>query len=91
MPECIQTFNILAWLIFYLDGDAFVTSTQDCFKASWGSHKSIHLKAKLLELSPGNEQDATSPASSWLYCLKKGQARTLKMPNFDWTGYFTQF
>ncbi|XP_071931398.1 methionine aminopeptidase 1A isoform X2 [Coffea arabica] len=76
-PKCVE-------LKLPREGAAFCT--QDCFKASWGSHKSIHLKAKLLELSPGNEQDATSPASSWLYCLKKGQARTLKMPNFDWTG-----
>lgn len=64
-------------------------STQDCFKASWSSHKSVHLKAKLS--SPGTvtptEQNSSSPVEEWLYCMKKGQARTPKIPYFDWTGY----
>lgn len=55
-------------------------STQDCFKASWGSHKSAHLKAKLSALDQNSDK-------TWLYCIKRGQARTPKLPYFDWAGY----
>ncbi|KAL6494086.1 Microtubule-associated protein 1A [Orobanche gracilis] len=62
--------------------------SQDCFRASWSSHKSIHLKAKLLSPTPENprEQNLGLPNDGWLYCLRKGQSRTLKIPHFDWTG-----
>ncbi|GFY81141.1 methionine aminopeptidase 1A [Actinidia rufa] len=65
-----------------------LTITQDCFKASWSTHKSVHLKAKLSALGPGSpgEQNSASPNDGWLYCLKKGQNRTPKLPHFDWTG-----
>ncbi|KAL0425834.1 UNVERIFIED_CONTAM: Methionine aminopeptidase 1A [Sesamum radiatum] len=66
----------------------FFFSSQDCFKASWSSHKSVHLKAKLSSPAPENpsEQNSASPNDGWLYCLRKGQARTPKLPHFDWTG-----
>ncbi|PRQ57553.1 putative methionyl aminopeptidase [Rosa chinensis] len=54
--------------------------TQDCFKASWSSHKSVHLKAKQSN-GAGNPEN-----EGWQYCLKKGQGRTPKLPYFDWTG-----
>lgn len=28
----------------------------------------------------------TTP-DNWLFCLRKGQSRTPKLPRFDWTGY----
>lgn len=67
-------------------------STQDCFKASWSSHKSVHLKAKLSILGAGTlgEQNSDVVNEGWLYCLKKGQARTPKLPHFDWTGYISR-
>ncbi|XP_020971961.1 methionine aminopeptidase 1A isoform X2 [Arachis ipaensis] len=78
-PKCIE-------LKLPREGSAFCS--QDCFKSSWSSHKSVHVKAKLS--SPGmgtpGEQDSSSPGESWLYCLKRGQSRTPKMPHFDWTG-----
>lgn len=62
--------------------------TQECFKASWSSHKTVHLKSKLSQLtaSTPDEQNSAALNDDWLYCLKKGQARTSKLPNFDWTG-----
>jgi hypothetical protein len=71
--------------------NVFLNSTQDCFKASWSSHKSVHLKAKLSSLGTGTplEQNSGLLDEGWLYCLKKGQARTPKLPHFDWTGYFS--
>lgn len=67
----------------------FSSSSQDCFKASWSSHKSVHLKAKLSSPAPENpgKQISELPNDGWLYCLRKGQARTPKLPHFDWTGY----
>ncbi|XP_048132762.1 methionine aminopeptidase 1A isoform X2 [Rhodamnia argentea] len=55
--------------------------TQECFKASWSSHKSVHLKAKLSTLGT-----AEPLGNGWQYCLKKGERRTPKLPHFDWTG-----
>jgi methionyl aminopeptidase len=55
------------------EGAAFCT--QDCFKAAWSSHKSVHPK-------PNAQQ---SP-EGWKYCLKKGRARSLQLPRFEWTG-----
>lgn len=65
----------------------FLNSTQDCFKASWASHKSVHLKAKLSVRGTGENSSLVS--EGWLYCIKKGQAQTPKLPHFDWTGYFS--
>ncbi|KAJ6675530.1 METHIONINE AMINOPEPTIDASE 1 [Salix viminalis] len=53
--------------------------SQDCFKASWSSHKSVHMKAKEEENSDGSRE-------GWLYCTKRGQSRSPKLPHFDWTG-----
>jgi hypothetical protein len=55
-------------------------SSQECFKSSWSSHKSVHLKAKL------GTQNSDSLGEGWLYCSKRGQGRTPKLPHFDWTG-----
>ncbi|KAL6953772.1 Microtubule-associated protein 1A [Sarracenia purpurea var. burkii] len=78
-PKCVE-------LKLPREGAAFCT--QDCFKASWSTHKSVHLKAKLSTLGPGSpgERSSASPNDGWLYYLKKGQARTPKLPHFDWTG-----
>ncbi|XP_059633953.1 methionine aminopeptidase 1A [Cornus florida] len=78
-PKCVE-------LKLPREGAAFCT--QDCFKASWVSHKSVHLKAKLSSFGPGTpgEQNSAAPDDDWLYCLKKGQTRTPKHPLFDWTG-----
>ncbi|KAM5580143.1 hypothetical protein ABKV19_009734 [Rosa sericea] len=51
--------------------------TQDCFKASWSMHKSVHLKAKQSN-GAGNPEN-----EGWQYCMKKGQGRTPKLPYFD--------
>ncbi|KAM3375448.1 hypothetical protein P3S68_014162 [Capsicum galapagoense] len=61
---------------------------QDCFKASWSSHKSIHLKGKLSSLATETptEQNASSPSDSWKYCLRKGQDQTSKILHFNLTG-----
>jgi hypothetical protein len=71
--------------------NVFLNSTQDCFKASWSSHKSVHLKAKLSSLGTDTPREKNSDLldEGWLYCLKKGQARTAKLPHFDWAGYFS--
>ncbi|XP_050282090.1 methionine aminopeptidase 1A-like [Quercus robur] len=78
-PKCVE-------LKLPREGAAFCT--QDCFKASWSSHKAVHLKAKLSSLGTGtpHEQNSDLHNEGWLYCLKKGQARTPKLPHFDWTG-----
>nr|DAD18591.1 TPA_asm: hypothetical protein HUJ06_020054 [Nelumbo nucifera] len=78
-PKCVE-------LKLPREGAAFCT--QDCFKESWSSHKSVHLKAKLSALGTGTPDEQISSAlnEGWLYCLKKGQARTSKLPHFDWTG-----
>ncbi|KAG9452419.1 hypothetical protein H6P81_005323 [Aristolochia fimbriata] len=78
-PKCIE-------LKLPKEDSAFCT--QDCFKASWSSHKSVHVKPKLSALvaSTPDEQNAAALNNGWLYCLKKGQSRTSKLPHFDWTG-----
>ncbi|KAJ8450118.1 hypothetical protein Cgig2_033312 [Carnegiea gigantea] len=62
--------------------------SQDCFKESWSSHKSVHLKA-----NTSSETDAAGDENTegWLYCLRKGQLRTSKLPHFDWTGSLRPF
>ncbi|KAE8038714.1 hypothetical protein FH972_011193 [Carpinus fangiana] len=78
-PKCME-------LKLPREGGAFCT--QDCFKASWRSHKSVHLKEKQSSIVTGTprEQNSDLLDEGWLYCLKKGQARTPKLPYFDWTG-----
>ncbi|RAL54058.1 hypothetical protein DM860_004529 [Cuscuta australis] len=77
-PKCIE-------LKLSREGASFCT--QDCFKASWTSHKVVHLKAKLSSLSTDTSgENNGSSADGWLYCLRKGQSRTPKLPHFDWTG-----
>ncbi|KAF2303473.1 hypothetical protein GH714_018695 [Hevea brasiliensis] len=78
-PKCME-------LKLPREGAAFCT--QDCFKASWSSHKSVHLKAKLFSFGTGSpgEQDLGGLNEGWLYCLQRGQTPTPKLPLFDWTG-----
>uniref|UniRef100_A0A2P2LX63 Methionine aminopeptidase n=1 Tax=Rhizophora mucronata TaxID=61149 RepID=A0A2P2LX63_RHIMU len=80
-PKCVE-------LKLPHEGAAFCS--QDCFKASWSSHKSVHLKAKLSAVGTGTQAKAEEKSDSlgegWLYCLKRGQVRTPKFPYFDWTG-----
>ncbi|KAL9690138.1 hypothetical protein QQ045_010533 [Rhodiola kirilowii] len=73
-PKCLE-------LKLPREGSAFCT--QECFSTSWSSHKSVHLKAKLSEVSSNEE--------GWQYCLQKGKSQTPKMPNFDWTGTLRPF
>ncbi|KVH89202.1 Peptidase M24, structural domain-containing protein [Cynara cardunculus var. scolymus] len=78
-PKCVE-------LKLPREGAAFCT--QECFKASWSSHKSVHLKAKLSSVGSSApwEHNIASPSDGWLYCLRKGQSRTAQIPHFDWTG-----
>lgn len=79
-PKCVE-------LKLPREGAAFCS--QDCFKASWSSHKSMHLKAKasLLETDVAGDENT----EGWLYCLRKGQARTSTQPHFEWTGSLRPF
>ncbi|XP_073139394.1 methionine aminopeptidase 1A isoform X1 [Henckelia pumila] len=78
-PKCVE-------LKLPREGAAFCS--QDCFKESWSSHKSVHVKAKLSSpgLESSGEQNSGLSNDGWLYCLRKGQARSPKIPHFDWTG-----
>ncbi|KAK4476509.1 hypothetical protein RD792_015665 [Penstemon davidsonii] len=78
-PKCVE---------LKLPRESAAFCSQDCFKASWSSHKSVHLKAKLSSPTtetPG-EQNSSMGNDGWLYCMRKGQTRTAKLPHFDWTG-----
>jgi hypothetical protein len=48
-----------------------ICSSQDCFKAAWASHKSVHTKLDALTSQLSQE--------GWKYCLKKGRIRTLEL------------
>ncbi|KAK9103211.1 hypothetical protein Sjap_020465 [Stephania japonica] len=76
-PKCVE-------LKLSREGAAFCS--QDCFKAAWTSHKSVHLKAKLSTAGAPDGSISASHKEGWLYCLKKGQSRTQTLPYFDWTG-----
>eukprot|EP00249_Psilotum_nudum_P015499 c25359_g1_i1 orf=1132-2181(-) len=62
--------------------------SQECFKASWSSHKLVHAGVKSEALRSDSPEGQISEALSrgWLYCLKKGQVRSSQLPFFDWTG-----
>ncbi|CAL1411862.1 unnamed protein product [Linum trigynum] len=76
-PKCVE---------LKLPREAASFCTQDCFKASWSTHKSVHLKAKLSSIGTGTDDVKSNLPEGWLYCLRKGQGRTSKLPQFDWTG-----
>ncbi|KAK9148004.1 hypothetical protein Scep_006761 [Stephania cephalantha] len=76
-PKCVE-------LKLSREGAAFCS--QDCFKAAWTSHKSVHLKAKLSTAGVPDGSISASHKEGWLYCLKKGKSRTPTLPYFDWTG-----
>ncbi|XP_057768198.1 methionine aminopeptidase 1A-like [Salvia miltiorrhiza] len=78
-PKCVE-------LKLRREGAAFCS--QECFKASWSSHKFVHLNAKssLIASESYSEQNLGLPGDGWLYCLIEGQAQTPKLPHFDWTG-----
>eukprot|EP00258_Populus_trichocarpa_P023984 XP_024440003.1 methionine aminopeptidase 1A [Populus trichocarpa] len=69
-PKCIE---------LKLPREPAAFCSQDCFKASWSSHKSVHTKAK-------EEENRDGSSEGWLYCVRRGQGRTPKLPHFDWTG-----
>ncbi|XP_058084986.1 methionine aminopeptidase 1A-like [Magnolia sinica] len=83
-PKCVE---------LRLPRESAVFCSQDCFKASWSSHKTVHLKSKLSRLTASTPDEQISAAlnEGWLYCLKKGQARTSKLPHFYWTGPLRQY
>ncbi|KAF9617783.1 hypothetical protein IFM89_038755 [Coptis chinensis] len=78
-PKCVE-------LKLPREGASFCS--QDCFKASWSTHKSVHLKPKLSLISNADADDVISVAlnQGWKYCIKRGQGRTINFPYFDWTG-----
>jgi len=83
--ESLRTL-FLSVLISFIYSEPILTSfdsSQECFKSSWSSHKSVHLKAKV---SSVGTQNSDSLGEGWLYCVKRGQGRTPKLPYFDWTG-----
>ncbi|XP_047093590.1 methionine aminopeptidase 1A-like [Lolium rigidum] len=73
-PKCAQ---------LKLPREAAAFCSQDCFKAAWASHKSVHTKIDALTSQLSLE--------GWKYCLKKGRTRTLELPRFDWTGPLRPF
>ncbi|KAM7260772.1 hypothetical protein ACFE04_026247 [Oxalis oulophora] len=77
-PKCVE---------LKLARESAAFCTQDCFKAAWTSHKSVHLKAKLSDANPNSDL----VNDGWLYCTRKGQSRTPKLPYFDWTGTLRPF
>ena len=44
----------------------------------------MHTKAK-------EEENRDGSSEGWLYCVRRGQGRTPKLPHFDWTGYISTF
>ncbi|XP_048636400.1 methionine aminopeptidase 1A [Brassica napus] len=83
-PKCVE-------LKLPREGASFCT--QDCFKAAWSSHKSVHVKAQLSSIAnslPG-DQNSDLVSQGWLYCVRRGQGRTHKLPHFDWTGPLKQY
>eukprot|EP00882_Tetradesmus_deserticola_P008357 GHRQ01008814.1.p1 GENE.GHRQ01008814.1~~GHRQ01008814.1.p1 ORF type:complete len:202 (+),score=66.46 GHRQ01008814.1:1308-1913(+) len=47
--------------------------SQDCFKQAWPEHKAVH-------------KSAVSAGEAWLFCTKRGKARSDTMPGYAWTG-----
>ncbi|KAJ8447330.1 hypothetical protein Cgig2_013107 [Carnegiea gigantea] len=97
-PKCVELklpCEGAAFWYFYFYFNFLLTkgmstkSSQDCFKASWSSHKSVHLKAKASLLETDVARDKNT--EGWLYCLRKGQARTSTQPHFEWTGSLRPF
>jgi hypothetical protein len=83
--ESLRTLFLTA-LISFIYLEPILTSfdsSQECFKSSWSSHKSVHLKAKVSSIGT---QNSDSLGEGWLYFVKRGQGRTPKLPYFDWTG-----
>jgi methionyl aminopeptidase len=54
-----------------LERDLAAFCSQDCFKASWAEHKKLH---------------KPSTSEGWHYCTRRGQGRSLNIPEFKWTG-----
>ncbi|KAJ4877959.1 hypothetical protein Rs2_42977 [Raphanus sativus] len=49
----------------------------------------IHLSSIVNSL-PG-DQNPDLVSQGWLYCVRRGQGRTHKLPHFDWTGPLKQY
>jgi methionyl aminopeptidase len=54
-----------------LEKDLAAFCSQECFKGSWTEHKKLH---------------KPSAIEGWHYCTRRGQGRSLNMPDFKWTG-----
>jgi len=54
-----------------LEKDLAAFCSQECFKSSWAQHKKLH---------------KPSAVDGWHYCTRRGQGRSLNMPDFKWTG-----
>lgn len=83
-PKCVE---------LKLPREAAAFCTQECFKESWSSHKAVHSKARLSAAENGTTADKNVSLENggWLYCLRRGQSRTAKLPHFDWTGTLRPF
>lgn len=57
-------------LELHLERDLAAYCSQDCFKESWAEHKKLHKPS----------------INGWHYCTRRGQGRSLNMPEFKWTG-----
>jgi hypothetical protein len=65
--------------------------SQDCFKAAWSNHKSVHSEVSERALQALVSGSGDGPVSEflsqgWLFCLHNGQRRSGRMPVWDWTG-----
>jgi len=68
--------------------------SQECFKESWSTHKAVHGTVSRKEVGGFNgiqNPHAAALAQGWMYCLRKGQSRSMEMPMFDWTGPLRAF
>ncbi|KAG9136065.1 hypothetical protein Leryth_025924 [Lithospermum erythrorhizon] len=52
----------------------------------WELTNPVHVRLRVTLCFGLGEQNGSSPNDGWLYCLRKGQARTANLPHFDWTG-----
>ncbi len=59
--------------------------SQECFKESWIMHKPLHSQLELQNNASGNGVH-DQYLQGWMYCLRKGQARSTQLPYFAWTG-----
>ena len=70
-PSCGHPLARPRSLELNLERDLAAFCSQECFKGSWAEHKKLH---------------KPSAVDGWHYCTRRGQGRSLNMPDFKWTG-----